>query len=263
MKLRRHNAFTLVELLVVIGIIAVLISLLLPAVNKARKQSRTVQCLSNIRQLGIGFLSYCNFDNKGKSFLNQDSSGDWIHWMWRISPHVHNLELVSICPETPERGNPTFPPFWYLGSATTHWQSMWGQDPYPRSGSYAFNAWLHDLVKPYDLIGDPVAFGGIFGPREWYITLPAKESDRIPIFADSVWYDTWPKDGDEPKNFAPPYDLTGSNSGPQMQRICMKRHGKAINIVFLDNHAETVQLPDLWRLKWHNEFKQRTMEVPG
>lgn len=71
----RNSAFTLVELLVVIGIIALLLGILLPSLNKARQTALEVQCASNLRQWGIGFTMYVDA-NKGCLPYDNDEDGD-------------------------------------------------------------------------------------------------------------------------------------------------------------------------------------------
>jgi prepilin-type N-terminal cleavage/methylation domain-containing protein/prepilin-type processing-associated H-X9-DG protein len=98
-----HNAFTLVELLVVIGIIAVLVALLLPALQRAREQANTVQCLSNLRQIGLGIRQYAvqNGDYLLPGFCaNPASNGQGLD---NYATLLEGLKLVP-APETATSG---------------------------------------------------------------------------------------------------------------------------------------------------------------
>ncbi len=106
---KRNGAFTLVELLVVIGIIALLIAMLLPALNRARAQSNQVACASNLRQLGIAMIMYTQdtgyypgarwnttYETSGP---NSNAGGiDYAVWPTRLRKYMGGSNKAFYCP---------------------------------------------------------------------------------------------------------------------------------------------------------------------
>ena len=91
---RGASGFTLVELLVVIGIIAVLIGILLPTLSRAREASRTTACMSNLRQVGAAMIMYAN-DNRDL-YPDKNVTG---RWAYRRRPGLTNPLDPSSYPE--------------------------------------------------------------------------------------------------------------------------------------------------------------------
>ena len=87
---RRWHGFTLVELLVVIGIIALLISILMPSLSKARKQALTANCMSNLRSIGQALQLYAA-ENRGK-FPAHYGGGSWL---WDLPRDTRDTLLIN------------------------------------------------------------------------------------------------------------------------------------------------------------------------
>jgi prepilin-type processing-associated H-X9-DG protein len=252
----------LVELLAVVGIISIILALLVPATARARRQARSVVCLSNLRQLGTAFQIYVG-QNKGKGLIAYGSPENY--WLRVLRPYLHEgARDVVYCPEAPDNvGYPVlpFPGAPYCGTAFHAWANknyIDGKFVIDVESSYGMNGWVSAL-RP---TGTPPS--GDESTRDMYFTLPAKESDNVPLFADCIAVGTFPLHTDTPpENLYTPIPTTGMNySANGMYGVCIARHGRAINIVFLDGHAQTVRLPELWKLKWHRNFVPTEMAVP-
>ncbi|HNQ21648.1 MAG TPA: prepilin-type N-terminal cleavage/methylation domain-containing protein [Phycisphaerae bacterium] len=134
---RLCGGFTLVELLVVIAILALLISILLPSMNKARQHARAVVCLSRCRDLGRGMLLYLN-DFKhfpAHQVRVNDPADTRIRWFNAMAYLLDGYEVQS-CPSTPDwvvgRNNSYGYNYKYLGSLRDNTDTRNPRPPYER-----------------------------------------------------------------------------------------------------------------------------------
>ncbi len=264
----RSRAFTLIELLVVIAIVALLMALLLPALQRVRRQARTMMCQSHLRQWGMALAAYTE-DNRGR--FPATISGMDALWLLRgafisnkdpngpdDSLHGFRTKDIACCPIATQPsgrgssgGGGGSGMSWFgrsyrfelaRGSAFEAWEIT---SPTPAfRGSYGFNQWLfrgfHRAFFDAPMLRD--------GRLDLDVTsLPGRSGIPVLLDATMPWSD--PIDG-----LPPP--LHPGNGGVGIQDFCMNRHQEYVNGLFLDWSVRKVGLKELWTLNWYTEFNR-------
>ena len=245
---QRDRGFTLIELLVVISVIALLIAILLPALNKARESAKSTVCTSSLHSWALVFGVYSgDYDGKWSQWPRDYTTG-W--WMVLLKPY-YSVEKMRACPaavlDIDEKVIPLQMNQDTYGGAKEAWGPVWDGT----TGSYGINHYLYGHVSNIWTTDNDKAFF-------WGRIETSGMGNNVPLLMDCTWPGTFPSYSDS----VPP---SGDDGNPtqqwglgincEMARVCLDRHGRAINSSFTDLSCRKVPLPELWDMKWHRQWK--------
>ena len=270
-KVQKCRGFTLIELLVVISIIALLVSILMPALSKARDQAKSVVCMAHLRQWGVMFHSY-TADNDGK-FLTMDNNGSWLRWIGVMYPY-YNGEDIFTCPsansiEGWENRNISGPVSggryraWWIQEAPASAEFSWWTQDEGLLGSYGINNWTYRIMPSFSFWGDEEQLSA---KKYWWQTMDVRMASEVPLLSDCVWPNGCPREVDGPPISDEdqdiwvgypdwPYNWVHASSS-NIMRYCIRRHGQGVNHVFCDGSVRNTGLEELWTLRWHKVWAQ-------
>ena len=227
---RCFRGFTLIELLVVISIIALLISILLPALGNARDTARSIKCLNNLKQMGLSFNIYIT-ENKGWMLPNQPTATDSTYW----SPHA---------------------PVQAAWNASAWWQHLYYGDYMPEAAIFTcpdFNSWDITTWAGYDPSQPDRSHAVSYGMPGGNADISLLRDTSIISPTKSLVLTDFHRTGGSPLRLNSNYNQPASFGFPaffdNFETSLFVHNGNAVNLLFYDGHTAGEPRD---RMEWSN-----------
>jgi len=240
------KGFTLIELLVVIAIIAILAAILFPVFARARESARRASCLSNLHQLGLGFMQYTqDYDERLPYGKLKDADGNDIgitKWHVSVQPYLKSAQVLR-CPSDTANTDPVadLNDLVALGAMKVSYgeNGFLAKEPKPE-GDPEHSPWDYAEYMPHSLAGIQSAS----------LTIVLSESKGGNYIHAHHWGipTAYCHGGSNQCGYAGKYGASSSDPKVFAQDLTSDRHLEGFNVCFLDGHSKWMKFEQTFQV---------------